>query len=558
MASGNGGGKGPRRGQSPFQKMEDEDWVDQYQPGQRTEYIWEKLLAAHPGRLFVRANRLIEVETISPEDSLDEDATDPGVDTTAQRTRLVPVDETRLIGLMEEAGLGKREKLGKAGHRMERPGRDDRAAVRAAARHFAPQIRAVWPCPFLSPKKDAHIIEQPGYDRATKVFLAWDKGSIKLMPFDKAKRRLDKILADFVFEAPADKAHAVGLLLMPFMRPAINAPTPLHLITSLRAGSGKTYLASIVGAILGSEVSGGLSDWGSEVERQLSERLQRQPTYVNLDNIPADALAHPNPNFLRYLTSNGPIEERSLVTKTVAEIEIQCIWVATALRLPASEEMARRVVPIALKKNPNLKPRDLLKEIRDCRADVCSAFLSLLHFWAEAGSPVFEDRTLPSFERWAKFVGGVVGFIYPELEDQWLATDHRPKAESDDDFEQLAIHWTLMLSLQRQASEKADDSAPKGTFWPEFMSADEVLRRCGPKGLNLAFAADWRTAAAASRLLSTWAAEERQVTIKTAKIDGTFRFTKRRTRIGRVYGFVQLKDAQLDEPLPESDDDSEG
>jgi hypothetical protein len=41
---------------------------------------------------------------------------------------------------------------------------------------------------------------------------------------------LDDLLGDFPFVGDAERAHSVALLLLPFMRPMIPGPTPLHMV----------------------------------------------------------------------------------------------------------------------------------------------------------------------------------------------------------------------------------------------------------------------------------------------------------------------------------------
>src|SRR5690606_12460616 len=56
---------------------------------------------------------------------------------------------------------------------------------------------------------------------------------------------LRNLLIDFVFDSDASFAHAIALMLSPIVRPAINGPTPLHLVDAPTPGSGKSLLARI-------------------------------------------------------------------------------------------------------------------------------------------------------------------------------------------------------------------------------------------------------------------------------------------------------------------------
>jgi len=60
---------------------------------------------------------------------------------------------------------------------------------------------------------------------------------------------LDSLLGDFPFADQASRANALALLLLPFVRPLIDGPTPLHLIEAAKPGTGKGLLADVVHAI---------------------------------------------------------------------------------------------------------------------------------------------------------------------------------------------------------------------------------------------------------------------------------------------------------------------
>jgi len=56
---------------------------------------------------------------------------------------------------------------------------------------------------------------------------------------------LDELLIDFPFADEASRANALALLLLPYVRPLIVGPTPLHLITAPTQGTGKDLLAQL-------------------------------------------------------------------------------------------------------------------------------------------------------------------------------------------------------------------------------------------------------------------------------------------------------------------------
>lgn len=61
---------------------------------------------------------------------------------------------------------------------------------------------------------------------------------------------LDDLLGEFPFVGAAERAHAVALLLLGFLRAMIDGPTPLHLIEKPTPGTGATLMVDAISTIL--------------------------------------------------------------------------------------------------------------------------------------------------------------------------------------------------------------------------------------------------------------------------------------------------------------------
>jgi putative DNA primase/helicase len=87
--------------------------------------------------------------------------------------------------------------------------------------------------------KDGTLITEPGYHWTTRLLYEPAQG-FDLPPIPErptpaqvtAARNLllDDLLGDFPFIGEAERAHALALLLLSFVRPMISGPTPLHMI----------------------------------------------------------------------------------------------------------------------------------------------------------------------------------------------------------------------------------------------------------------------------------------------------------------------------------------
>ena len=67
---------------------------------------------------------------------------------------------------------------------------------------------------------------------------------------------LDDLLRDFPFTSVAERAHAVALLRLSFVRAMVDGPTPLHLTEKPTPGTGATLMVDAVAMII---TGGGVS-----------------------------------------------------------------------------------------------------------------------------------------------------------------------------------------------------------------------------------------------------------------------------------------------------------
>jgi hypothetical protein len=122
-------------------------------------------------------------------------------------------------------------------------------------------------------------------------------------------------------------------------------------------------------------------------------------------------------------------------------------WVATGNNIRLSSEMARRVIPIRLEpqeerpeERASFKHHPLLDWVRDHRAELISACLSLIHAWVDAGQPAGE-KTLGSFERWARVMGGILAHAGIDGFLEGREALHADADTETEDWKALYEHW---------------------------------------------------------------------------------------------------------------------
>ncbi len=103
------------------------------------------------------------------------------------------------------------------------------------------------------------LLTEPGYHPDARLLYRPPPGFVlppvpeRPTPAEIAAARnllLDDLLGDFPFTGEAERAHALALLLLGFVRPMIDAPTPLHMIEKPTPGTGATLMVDAIATIL--------------------------------------------------------------------------------------------------------------------------------------------------------------------------------------------------------------------------------------------------------------------------------------------------------------------
>jgi hypothetical protein len=265
------------------------------------------------------------------------------------------------------------------------------------------------------------LLTTPGYHPASQVLYQPPAGFV-LPPVPEAPTSdeiaaarsllLDDLLGDFPFVGDAERAHVLALLLLPFMRPMIKGPTPLHLIEKPDAGTGAGLLVETIAQIVtGTSVRvmvEGRDD--DEWRKRLTAKLREIPTLLLIDN-------------LRHVLDSSAVaaaltaavwDDRILGKSENVHFPIRCTWIATGNNPQFSNEMARRLVRIRMDAQTDkpwlregFRHENLLAWGQENRGRLVAACLTLGRAWIAAGRPS-HARTIGSFEDWSHVMGGIL------------------------------------------------------------------------------------------------------------------------------------------------------
>jgi hypothetical protein len=312
----------------------------------------------------------------------------------------------------------------------------------------APALKRIARCPYLRAGNGAVIREQ-GYQSVESIYMADDFTkaiSVPETPTEaevKAARDLicDELLGDFPFAHPSDRAHAVAMLLEPFVAEVVAGPFPLHLIEASVIDSGKTQLGDVCSVLARGRRNSWLNFAGEKEEqtKMLSAALLDLPSIVAIDNVKVALDLS-----LLELALTGSAKVRILGKSEMSPtLNTQGItFMATVNNATLSDDLLRRSVRSRLEPGTErpgdrvFRHPDLIGWVLEHRMELITALLVLAKNWmrrVQCGAPVWTGRRLSSFKRWSEVMGGILegAGIEGFLDDRTIREEMKSDATSE-------------------------------------------------------------------------------------------------------------------------------
>ena len=346
-----------------------------------------------------------------------------------------------------------------------------------------PALAGVVNYPFFTP--EGELITTPGYNERTRTYYYPDGLTIgDTEPTGdnvaKAKRLiLDDLLIDFPFVDEASRTHAVAIALLPFVRPAIEGPTPLHMIDAPTPGSGKSLLASLLAQIAAKDGAMSMTAVDNEEEwrKRLMAALLTGKSHIIIDNIPQKLVS----SMLAAALTFDRWTERNLGGLENVTTTVRAVFIGTGNNSTAHGELARRTVWSRIDarvempwKRTQFKHQNILEWARVNRSEIITACLTLCRLWFETGQPDAGHR-LGSYEAWSRVIGGILttaGF------EDFLGNADEMYEKADTD----RLPWVAFVEKWYEAHGYNRVGADK--LFP-IASVYDALPGTKPEGLNL-------------------------------------------------------------------------
>lgn len=373
------------------------------------------------------------------------------------------------------------------------PARIARSVTANVARDI-PQLNLIAHSPVFAPS--GRLLLDEGYYPDAKVWIALDDLKVLPMPetptaedIQESLRVLhDELLSDFVFvggRMGAHYANMLGLVILPFIRPMVQGPTPLFFIESSTPGSGKTLLANIVklvatGQPLPARV---LPSEEEEVRKVITAELIGARPIIVFDNFEGNRRL--NSATIAALMTTSVWSDRMLGSSHAVSLPNRAIWILTGNNPDPGKDFLRRTCQIRLdpsRERPwersGFRHPNLPKWIRSYRPELVRAVLTLIQSWIAKGKPRGSVQ-LGSFEEWSNITSGILESVGIEA-FMANAADFYEAADSENEGIRTLINDWLKLRghLDTVSGDLLDAAIENEAIGEAFLKTkDEKMRR---------------------------------------------------------------------------------
>jgi hypothetical protein len=320
-----------------------------------------------------------------------------------------------------------------------------------------PQVVGVISCPTLRP--DGTILDQPGYDPATRLWHHLDK-NFKMPPPPKhptkkhalaALRLVQDLLSGYSLTTDLDRTVSIAAILSVVCRGAFTIG-PMYLFNAFAAGEGKSHLVDLISHIVTGRPGPVITLSGNmeEDEKRLGALLLEGLPIVSLDNCTTNI----NSNLLCQIGSQRLIKVRILGKSEMPLCEWLGTMFVTGNNVIFVGDMTRRGLTANFNsnsENPESRKFDFdpIKRVLDDRGLYIAAILTMVRAYLLSGERV-ECPPIATYtdSGWSRIVRETL--IWLGLPDVWACTE---KARTEDPARKAARElvrlWNEYLGTEK-------------------------------------------------------------------------------------------------------------
>lgn len=290
---------------------------------------------------------------------------------------------------------------------------------------------------------DGRVLDAPGYDEETGLFLAFDPIPGYTSPprtpsVEQAAEAADvlaKAIDTFPLVAPEDQSAAIAGMILAVVRRSLPS-APMLAVTAPTPGTGKTLLTDTFSMLAtGHQASVmGLGHDDIEAEKRLAGVFMAGDAMITIDNVERPL----GGDLLCQVLSQPVFKTRPLGGSVMTDVQTNAILAATGNNLSIQGDLKRRVTMIRMDaklERPELRVfqgEKHLDKILRMRGELVTAALTIPLAYLAAGAPAIKGAPLGGFDDWDRLVRRPLvwlGLADP-LEASALLRDQDPDLET--------------------------------------------------------------------------------------------------------------------------------
>jgi len=295
-----------------------------------------------------------------------------------------------------------------------------------------------------------------GYDAESQTYMLSHGIRHEEMNIAQAKELLLHWTADWGFASEHDRTNALALFLLPFVRPAIRGPTPMHLAEASEVDFGKSRIVrTMLTPALGVPPGPSKIDLQDETEfdKKIVSYLRAKQQAMFFDNVRTERGPLEN-GVLEMLLTDERYTGRILGKSEMGTFLNTAAWAMTMNSGSLGPDLMRRTVCIRLATRPAAEDQRKIANVIEWtvqyRSILVSAAWTLIQHWMEKGRPR-AAKPLNSFEAWSHMVGGI-------LECAGFATLDGNRSEAQERLSGIEMDFTEFVNVwARKYQEKRVD-----------------------------------------------------------------------------------------------------
>lgn len=277
--------------------------------------------------------------------------------------------------------------------------------VSPSVRQRLPELAAYTRTPVFD--SSWNYVGVPGFHPRSGIFY----DGPRLLP-RSGTHHIEQLLGGFKWRGPEDMVNVIGILLTALTMPHWRDGHPLLVIDGNKSGVGKSFLASIIGAVVEGKPTEKVTYHrrDEEFEKALATRVEAGDRVILIDNIKMRV----DSAVLERCVTDPVLSFRRLGSNTSISRANDVTFCLTMNMTQLSPDLRRRALPVSLVSDQDVEKlefpiEDLGVWVHEHRNDVLRELAGMVQRWVEIGQPKCENPARHSTsQRWSATIDAIL------------------------------------------------------------------------------------------------------------------------------------------------------